>query len=683
MIPATLPQVEVRPDIFPLVGGLDLHTPHLAFPPGAAREGVNYEVSTSGGCTRVAGYERFDGRPSPSAAGFGVLELSAVGGLAVGDAINGATSGATAVVAAVTQDPNHVVYTKLVGSFVDGENLLEGATVVGAITSSGVAITDRYTAASHLFAATNVYRADIGAVPGSGPVRGGFEFKGLKYAFRDNLLGTASALYRASGSGWTLVALPYEVGFTGGSGTPPAEGATVTQGGVSTTVRRVVLQSGTWGAGNAIGRLVIDAPTGGAFAVGAFSTGITANASTASAQVTLLPGGRFETDVGNAGNGVRVYGVDGVNRGWEFDGAYLVPLHTGMASDAPTHVKVHKKHVVFAFGPSIQHSGVGTPYSWTVLAGAAEMLVDDDITGFIALPSDASTAALAVLTLDQIHVLYGTSSANWNLVPLNRGAGARAHTAQALGQAYVLDDGGVVAIESVQAYGNFDAPRLTDRVRRFLNERTALTVASLTLRDKQQYRVFFSDGFALFATIVGGKYKGAFPVSFPNPVACTWLGTDPNGRECGYFGSTNGFVYRMDIGTSFDGQPIDHNFVLAFAFQKTPRIEKTFKSGSLELQGDSYVEFNLGYLLGYGDDEIDQPEVTLPMAVRTTAVFWDAFVWDDFHWDGKVLTPSEFEIDGTAINISLAVEGSSALWPSFTVNSVALDYILRRRTHRV
>ena len=61
-----------------------------------------------------------------------------------------------------------------------------------------------------------------------------------------------------SAAGWVLVPLMEQISFTAGT-TAYTEGSTLTQGAVSSTVKRVVLESGTWGGGTAAGRLIIDA----------------------------------------------------------------------------------------------------------------------------------------------------------------------------------------------------------------------------------------------------------------------------------------------------------------------------------------------------------------------------------------------------------------------------------------
>ena len=61
-----LQTIPVRYDNVQLVGGLDQVTPNLSLIPGVVRRALNFECSINGGYTRIAGYERFDGRARPS-----------------------------------------------------------------------------------------------------------------------------------------------------------------------------------------------------------------------------------------------------------------------------------------------------------------------------------------------------------------------------------------------------------------------------------------------------------------------------------------------------------------------------------------------------------------------------------------------------------------------------------------
>lgn len=205
----------------------------------------------------------------------------------------------------------------------------------------------------------------------------------------------------------------------------------------------------------------------------------------------------------------------------------------------------------------------------------------------------------------------------------------------------------------------------------------ANTTCAVLNRERSQYRVFFSDGAGLYATLLNGEFLGAMPVQFDHPVMCAW--NEPGSTEETYFGSTDGFVYRMDVGSSFDGNAIPFTLELAYADQGGSRVRKRYRRCSLEMQGSGYAEFDFGYTLSYGSEDADQP-VLHTVASSTKPAYWDAFTWDAFTWDGRQVAPTEIEMEGTGESVSIALSGQSALWPSFTVNSVTLHYSTRRLT---
>jgi len=669
----------VKYDILRLQGGLDLVTPTLSLPPGTARDAVNWEVSITGGYTRIAGYERFDGRPNPSDGRYFILTVAITGAIAIGDTITGATSGATGAVIVV--DGGTVVYTKNAGgSFQVGENVEVAAAVQGSVVDlgGGVAV-DNATAAQYLYLAAEEYRQDIQAVPGSGPIRGVAYYGGDVYAWRDNAGATEMDIYKSSGSGWTQVPLGFELGFENGA-VQIFQGDVVVGGtsGASATVTRVVLETGSWASGDAAGRLIFAAVTGSFQNGEDLDVGVTcAEAAGTENAITLLPAGRVETVTANFGPATRLYGADGFNRAFEFDGTVYVPLVTGNTVDTPLHIGFHKQHLFLSFSSSVQFSAIGDPYSWDPLLGAGEFVMDDMVTAFQVLPGDQSTGALAIYSDDNTSILYGTSAANFNLVSYNVGTGAKPYSSQNVAIAYSFDDRGVVSLTTTLNYGNFDTSALTLNIRPFVQQRRNLVTASGVNREKGQYRVFFSDGFGLYLTFVNGKYMGAMPVQFPNSVTCMVEGEKPDGSETAFFGSTDGFVYRLDAGTSFDGVEIPANLVLVFNAIKSPRITKRYRKGSFEITGTGYAEFAFSYELGYGSLAISQ-ETERTYESNLVASFWDLVNWDNFVWDGRTLAPSEVEVRGTAENIAVRVASISPIYQPFTVNSVILHYTMRR-----
>lgn len=670
-------------------GGLDLTTPSLALQPGALRSVVNYECSQSGGYARIDGYERLDGRPAPHLGTYKIVQVSSFTNVpAVGNTITQAGSGATGVVILVNNVAGayYVVVTKVTGTFANTGAITVSAVAIGSTIAQTFLVSSLLNAQYLALAADN-YRADIGAVPGSGPILGvvGMVFNGVDnvYAFRANANASAVAIYKATSSGWVLVPYFKIVSFTVGSASAPVDGDTLTQGGVTATIQRVMWQSGLFTANTAVGQLVITTPAGGNFSNSTATTtsGSTVTLSGPQTAITMVPGKRFQFDKGNFGGQLatrRIYGCDGTNQGFEFDGVTLAPITTGNSPDAPTNVCCHKDILFFSQDASFFYSGIGTPFKWDAIDGGGEVACGDTVTGMITLPGAQTTAAMGVLLRGNTSVLYGTDPSTFNYVTFNTGSGALPYSTQNLFDLFMLDDLGVITLQATLNYGNFNPSTLTKNILPFIEQERNKTIASALNRSKSQYRVFFSDGYGLWLTTVNQTFLGAGVVFFPNPVLCADETDLATGGMASYFGSTNGYVYQLDVGTSFDGGNIDAFATLAWDPVKSPRILKRFRSASVEMQGSAYAAISFGYHLGYGSSLIGQPANANYASGFSGTPFWDSMVWDNFVWDGQTLIPTDVPLDGTAENIQITIGSSTNYIAAYQINSIVYSYNPRR-----
>ena len=62
--------------------------------------------------------------------------------------------------------------------------------------------------------------------------------------------------------------------------------------------------------------------------------------------------------------------------------------------------------------------------------GAGEIALNSNVTAFLVQPGDQSTGAMAIYSGDNTSILYGSSSANFQLVSYNVGTGAKAYGCQ-------------------------------------------------------------------------------------------------------------------------------------------------------------------------------------------------------------------------------------------------------------
>lgn len=647
-------------DYFMFGGGLDLLTPAVKIPAGAAISALNYEPQIEGGYRRINGYERLDGRPSPSDAVYYTLGANITGMAEDGDTITGGTSGATARILAVSGVT--LIIGRLTGTFVVGENLL----ILGvpqAVTTTAAALqgaSSRELDAEYLYLAAEDYRNDILAVPGSGPVRGVFRYQGIVYAFRDNVGATTGTLWKSSAGGWVQVTFGSQIQFVNAVGEIFA-GNTVTglTSGATATVVRPMLRTGTWTVAG-VGTLILSGITGvfqngEALQVAGVTKATSASLATA---ITRLPGGRVKAIKANftgSASTMRIYGADGVNFGFEFDGTNYIPIRTGMTVDTPLHVHEHKYHLFFTFQASLQNSGIGQPYAWTVVLGAAEIATGENITGMATQGGDTESAALAIFTQGRTFMLYGTSSANWKLISTVDDIGSYDYTNQPIGNDQLsLNNRGIQRLKSTLNFGNFLFSSVSQKIQPLLTAKRGHQLESVTLRTRNQYRVFFDDNSALAVGLTGDEINGITPLEYANPVRCMWTEDDEDEQfEFTCFGSDDGFVYQDNTGTSFDGDDIAAWIRLSFNFQKNPRMRKQYRAAILDLVSEGFSKIQVNYDLGYGTPEVAQGTGVVEQQLLAAGGYWDQFIWDEFTWDAQAINNPRIAIDGIEKSISI------------------------------
>ena len=679
-----LPQTQF--DTVALAGGYDQLTSAYALPPGSLRDCINFACLPVGGYYRIPGYERHDGRPAPSKAQFLTIDVTMDPGEPIPPVGSvGAFGNVQGTVCYVDPFGKFVGLTKTIttfaSTFVPGPIDIGGGTI-GQATDYHTQLSLRDNAIIKA-AAANIYRADINPVPGSGPIRGVLYFKDVTYAFRDNAGGTAGDIYRATASGWQLIALGYTVGFDA-AGALPKHGDTLTQAAVSATVERVVVTEGDPTANTAKGYMVLSNLAGGSFAAGAatFPTAQTINLTGAQVAITRLPGGRCHFTIGNffaQDNTQYAYGADGVNDGFEFDGDTYTPISVGVPNGAkPKYAQVHSNHLFFAIGSSLIHSALGNPYNFEVINGAGEIGTGGTITGLLVQVGDQSGGALMVFARNSMWILYGNSAADWKFVNYNVGVGAWDYTTQNLFDAFGLDDRGITAMKQTLNYGNFDPATLTHNIQPFILVNRGLAVCSGLSRGNSQYRVFFNNGYGIYTTVSPQGLVGHGIVLFPDKPVCMHDNESSNGQTVEVFGTADGYVMWNDVGTSFDGKAISAFLNTNINAAKSPRVRKRFRRTVLELYGQAYVEMQVGYSFEWGSAKI------LPHAFETGNLdltgmpFWDAMIWDAFFWDGRANDVVSVELNGTGENMQMMIFVDSDFVEQFALKSAIFHYTPRR-----
>ena len=396
---------------------------------------------------------------------------------------------------------------------------------------------------------------------------------------------------------------------------------------------------------------------------------------------TIQPGGKYEFVTYNFRgdtSGITMYGVNTVDNGFSYDGTTFIKHFTGMAVDTPEHIAAHISHLFYSFpNGSIQHSSITYPNQWSVITGAAELNVGDNVSGF----STEVNNVMSVFTRNDAYMLYGTSSAGagaWELRQFHAGAGAIEYTLQKMDQTFFLDDRGLTSLFTVQYFGDFQSAVASDKVDPYIQAKKEKTVGSIKVRGKNQYRLFFNDKTGIAMTFINKKNQGLMPFTLANQVVCLASVEDANGFEVLYGGFDDGYVRRLDSGNNFDGQVVDSFVRTAYYHYDSPGKRKRFRELNLEMNADTSTTLTItpDYDFG-GTFTPPSSPVSSSYSVSVTADQWSEADISNSSTGVTVVASERVKINGIGTNMGLIIANSSTYDKPITLQGAYVDYSSR------
>jgi hypothetical protein len=620
-----------------LRGGLNLVDSAESIEAGELLVGKNYEPHfITQAYRRVAGYEVFDGQPRPHLAEYWKVELTDITGgpYQLGETVTASKLGETSQTGIValyivneseSDDSGYLIITDLSDDVDDGFTWVgltstASGSAAGGADYQGEATEDDHDAAQ--LAAEQLRRGVIGTVGGgvcAGSVTGVHIYEDEVYAFRNNLLGTAGTMWKATAAGWVQIALGYKIRFITGS-VNIYEGDTITGAlsGASCTVMKVSVTAGLMSGGDGEGYIITNEITAGPFtaAEDLQVSGSTVAVYSSTVAQTLAPDGKYRFrnyNFGGNATSFSMYGANGVGNAFEYDGTTFTLIETGMVVDTPSHIGVHRGQLLLAYaGGSLQHSGKNQPLSFQPISGANEILAGDEITGFIEEVGDVSF----VYTRNKTYRLEGFVQENIQLKLHNSETGAIENTIQRIGRSVYLDDRGFSSLPTTDTFGDFASNQISIKidplVQRFLSSSTIQD--SLIHRGKSLYRCFFSNNECIVIGFSGNKVNGITTIDYGLAITATANGEievsgTNNGEERVFIGSTDGYVYETDVGRNFNGAAIEAYLITAYHFSGAPEYSKRYRRATIYVDGSGRTSLKVSADYDYNEDPLNFEEI--------------------------------------------------------------------------
>lgn len=646
--------------------------------PGSARILINYEPSVKGGYRRINGYKKAVSTPVPFHGDLYVQGSGQTGGaillgnvfenLSANDVIS--IGGVEYVVSASTYLPSDftayvALTTDLVSSPADGELV----TVVQA--------------SNPIF---GLVHFDDHAVVG----RGGSLFKNA---------GVIDRKADPSTDGWAMISKPYlgaaqtvtAVDMVANTITidgcefQPAEDTTIRIAGVEKVYNVVSVVK----VSDQVYTLGLSPPLASAPSIGAAITVVGFNCAHIEAPLTAPILDAVEFHIGLTSHLAMVTGST-----YPFilteDGQFTVIA--GIPDDAKHSNKIayNKTTLFLSVQDKLFFSAPANAYDYSAANGGGVINVGNEITKLISFREQ-----LIIFGVTNISRITGTTLADFQLLPITKDLGCTRGSSvrEVGGDIMFLGPDGLRLLGATDRIGDFNLDPVASNIQNAINNLVTtykdVQISSVVIRNKSQYRIF-----AYGNTLINGK--GLIGANLLNPEGGTyWAWSEIKNLEVMYadsevvqgeeriiFTNSTGYVYFMDEGFSFDGNPIPATYATPFIPFDDPEMRKTMYKMFMYIDPEGSVNVRTSMKFDFNDPDAVLPaskqitlsnESTAPASYGTlTAQYGVA------RYGGSLRAVFKSQLVGSAFSVSFFFQSEDTN-PPYTLDTMTIEYAMRGR----
>lgn len=289
------------------------------------------------------------------------------------------------------------------------------------------------------------------------------------------------------------------------------------------------------------------------------------------------------------------------------------------------HVAMFKKHAWYAKGNNLYFSAPSNVSNFGTGSGAIN--VGQNVTGLTVFRDQ-----LIVFTTDTIQKITGNTILDWSLSPITNKTGCiNGDTIQEVGGDIIyLAPDGIRLLSATDRIGDFALDVASDTIHKdadtFLG--TSNNFSSMIIRGKSQYRIFAyvsSELDSVAKGLIATKFiaQGSEGINWATTVGIKAHVSDSryaSDQETSMFANDDGYVYKMESGSSFDGDSIEAIYESPFMPIEDPQLRKTFYKMTLYITPTGTTSIDLSMIYDFNSNTTIQPP-TQTIASTGTSVF--------------------------------------------------------------
>ena len=347
-----------------------------------------------------------------------------------------------------------------------------------------------------------------------------------------------------------------------------------------------------------------------------------------------------------------------------------------------THSEIHDKHLLVAGVEdnlsSIFYSSLLDPTSFSG-SGAGEIVLSDQIVGIKSFRQE-----LFIFCRNSIFKLQDINGTPV-VVPVAKNIGCLSgYSIQEIGGDLIfLAPDGLRTVAGTARIGDVELGTVSKAIQPLITQVAQnvdkFVISSIVLREKSQYRLFYTDSTSTNAEqkgIIGTLRPNGFEWSEIRGIEITSIGAgfNENGVEEYYHGDTDGFVLVHDSGNDFNGADI-------LARYSTPDYDfgdlgtlKTLHYVRVSCSAEGVVTPELQIKYDFNSQDVPQHSTGFSFGtVNPPAIFGDAvFNTTVFGGTSAPMVRIPVQGSGTSSNFTVVTEDNKA---PYTINGLYIDFI--------
>ena len=385
--------------------------------------------------------------------------------------------------------------------------------------------------------------------------------------------------------------------------------------------------------------------------------------------------------------------ADGANKLWAFrmEGTGALNTRTFFTHEITVdgtngvkYITIHDHHLIAAGVENnlntVYYSVYNDPDNFTG-SGAGSVTISDQVQGIKGFRTD-----LIVFAENSIHKLININdSANIRIDPITESIGCLSgYSIQEIGGDLIfLAPDGLRTVAGTARIGDVELGTVSKAIQPIMREVAEninnFQITSIVLREKSQYRLFYSNVNAVASGqkgIIGTLRPNGFEWSETKGLEVTEIGSgfDTTGVEKYYHGNNSGYVFVHDSGDDFDGTAI-------LARYATPDYDygdlgtlKTLHYLKVSIAAEGLVTPEVQVKFDYNSGDVPQPRNNFSLGtVNPSSIFGSAgFGTNIFGASASPMLRTPLQGSGTSNNFTVITNDNKA---PYRINGLYVDYI--------